>query len=140
MDEREQTTTTTTHPIKSNNCKARELRLARVDSKFRLLDASNDDIVAGEEIVELGSRVPYAITVPAYDAFRRRRRRSRVWVNAPNGEEEKDEKTRTEVGEEEKERDKPVKFYQQHHTGLVPLCEKGDVGRFGCDFVHSVVW
>ena len=46
MDEREQTTTT--HPTKSDNCEAWELKLARVDSEFRFLDTSNDNIVVGK--------------------------------------------------------------------------------------------
>ena len=104
MDEREKAPTTATRSILSNNCIARKFRYARSVPELRLLDAGNDRILPGEEVTDFSGRIMDAVTVPAYDRLGRRRRsgarmmtwllRSRIWVDAPDEEEDEDEKLR----------------------------------------------
>ena len=146
VDESEETPATTTRPIESNNCKTRKLRQTRIATKLGLLDAGNDCIMTGEEVKELRCRVLDSVTVPGNNSFGGRRRRtttmslsclrSRVWVNAPDEEEDEDEKSRESFGVDG-ERDEPVEeVRRRHQTGLMPPREKGAVGRVGCDFEY----
>ena len=75
VDESEQTATPTSAPwtVTPDNREAWKRRETGVCAELRFLDAGNDDVIAGKEVVKLSGRIPNAITVPADDATRRRR-------------------------------------------------------------------
>ena len=161
VDEREEAPPAAARTILSDNCVAREFRKTRTDSKLRLLNAADDNILTREEMAKFGRRILDAVAIPAYDAFGRRRRRSartllllrmllslrrrlllgsRIWVDAPDEKEDEDEKSRERkrvyLAETNRRMTNRFKVYRRDPTGLEPPGEKGDVGRFGCDFVH----
>ena len=62
-------------------------------------------------------------------------------MNASNGEEDEDEKSREDVsfceGEGEDVLEDPARVKKGHHAGVMHPREKGvDAGRVGCDFVY----
>ena len=148
MDESEETPATAARTVEPDDRVARELWLPRVTTKFGLLNAGDDHILTSEEVIEFSCRVLDAVAVPADYPFGGRRRRStvmslslrsRIRMNAPNEKENEDEKSRENVrGKDGEEDDEPARDYRRCHTGLTPPDEKGDVGRVGCDFVHSL--
>ena len=82
------------------------------------MDASNKGIVFREKVVELGRRITDTIAVPRDYAAGGRVLRTRIWVDAPNGEEDEDEATKKSCDVDGDGEDEPVRVQQRPHTGL----------------------
>ena len=123
--------TPATRTILPDNRIARKRRQAGVVAQLRFLETCDEHIVTRKKVIEFCRRIADSVTIPGVEALgRRTTTRTRVWVDAPDEEEDEDEATRERVCVDEdvmSERvDEPLKFRQWHHTGLKPLPEKGE--------------
>ena len=122
MDERDEATTTP-RPVAPDDRITRKRRSAGGRAKFRLLNACYQHVIPGDELVQFRCRVPDAIAVPGDNARRGRRRlltRTRVWMDASDGEEREDERAGERCDDEEEELREPARVRGRHYAGLIP--------------------